>query len=424
MQQVHTLDEVNRILTKTFPPPTSMREDYSLDRMYRLMELLDNPQNRLSIIHIAGTSGKTSTSYYVAALLKAGGQKVGLTVSPHIETVNERVQIDALPLSEAQFCTYFSEYRAIKGLVELRPSYFEAIIGFAFWVFAREQVDYAVIEVGLGGLGDATNVINRPDKVCVITDIGLDHMQVLGETITKITRQKAGIIQQRNSVLTLQQDHQIMDVIEEVSQTQHAPLTVVKPKQLGFLADLPPFARRDWQLAEATYRLLSNRDDVPQLSHEELVKTSHTVVPARMEVITVQGKTIVLDGSHNQQKLQALGEGLQERFPGQPVAVLLSFVQSRAEQLEEVAATIAPMVQAAIVTSYSSHQDFYHMSIDPYQVQTALRAAGVQDSTVVDDPKAAFRTLLKRPEPILLVTGSFYLQSHIRPIIKELLKES
>src|SRR5690606_38872097 len=120
-------------------------------------------------------------------LLAAAGQKVGMTVSPHVYEVNERVQINTKPLAETQFCRELSRFLNIIQSSGVRPTYFELLVAFAYWEFAEQGVDYAVIEVGLGGLLDGTNVVARDDKVCIITDIGFDHTSVLGKTLSAIT---------------------------------------------------------------------------------------------------------------------------------------------------------------------------------------------------------------------------------------------
>lgn len=128
---------------------TGAKQYYDLSRIFPLMNFLDNPQNKLKIIHIAGTSGKTSTSYYVASLLHNAGYNVGLTVSPHVDTINERTQINMIPLPEKEYCSYLNEFLDIVDESDIKVSYFEVLVAFAYWVFAKQKVDYAVIEVGL-----------------------------------------------------------------------------------------------------------------------------------------------------------------------------------------------------------------------------------------------------------------------------------
>lgn len=131
--------------------PTGKPAPYTLNRMFRLMKLLGDPQENYHVIHVAGTSGKTSTSYYLAALLAKSDKKVGLTVSPHVDEVNERLQINLKPLSEKDYTKALSEFLEIIHKARINPTYFELLIAFAFWEFARQKVDYAVVEVGLGG---------------------------------------------------------------------------------------------------------------------------------------------------------------------------------------------------------------------------------------------------------------------------------
>ncbi|MEO8785251.1 MAG: Mur ligase family protein, partial [Candidatus Saccharimonadales bacterium] len=347
MLQVKSLADVNKLLLTVFPPPYALKEAYNLDRMTILMRALDNPQNQLKVIHVAGTSGKTSTSYYAAAYLRAAGQKVGLTVSPHIEAINERVQINLQPLAETVFCRYFEEFINLKGVIESRPTYFEFMIAFAYWVFARkEKVDYAVVEVGLGGLGDSTNIIDRADKVCVLTDIGMDHMHILGDTIQKIAAQKAGIIKDHNQAFTINQDESVLAVFRRAVRRRQATLSVVEDLPNG--TDLAPFAWRDWQLAAATGQYVVQRDGLPSLTATQLSAASHTIVPARMEIFKIGDKTVILDGSHNQQKLAALAAGLKQRFGGQDIALLIGFVNSRADRVDDAVKEILPLAKQVV----------------------------------------------------------------------------
>lgn len=423
MSKVHNFQAVNRYLAN-IPPSIALKEAYSLDRIERLMAVLGSPEKQLKIIHVAGTSGKTSTCYYVAALLHQAGQKVGLTVSPHVEEINERVQINLQPLAEAKFCDYFNEFLGLPGVTQIGATYFETMIGFAYWVFAyKEKVDYAVIEVGVGGLGDSTNVASRADKLCLITDIGYDHMHILGNTIEKITAQKAGIIKPHNRVFVLQQAQEVLAVVNEVASQQGAELTVVSdtPLQPG----LPPFAQRDFNIATAAYEYLAQRDNLPRLTAKQL-QASQVVVPARMEIFKIGGKTIILDGSHNQQKLAALAAGLQQRFPDQAVAAMMAFVAARSDRLDTAVKQIVPLTKRLIATGIdmrTAKQDVAHLGLDPELVGQSARAAGAKEVTIIADPLQALKALLASPEPVLLVTGSFYLMNHIRPLVRKQAKE-
>jgi dihydrofolate synthase/folylpolyglutamate synthase len=214
------------------------RSAYTTEHMERFMEFVHDPQNKSQVIHIAGTSGKTSTAYFVASLLKQAGKKVGLMTSPHIEGLNERVQIDLVPIPEEEFCIELTHYLELVGQSGIVLTYTEIMYGFAFWEFARHSVDYIVVEVGMGGLLDATNVIDRNDKISVITDIGLDHTNVLGDTIQQIAAHKAGIIRLGNTIFMHRQPEEVLDVIRLTAKQRQADLHIVE--QEGETPDFLP----------------------------------------------------------------------------------------------------------------------------------------------------------------------------------------
>lgn len=161
-----------------------------LDNTLRLMEHVGNPHEKLRAIHVAGTNGKGSTSHLIAAALQASGLKVGLFTSPHLVSLTERIRINGVPIPEETVAAFVESNRAFMD--ELQPSFFETMTALGFWYFAQQQVDIAVVEVGLGGRLDSTNVLHP--ILSVITNIGLDHTEFLGNTLQKIAREKAGIM--------------------------------------------------------------------------------------------------------------------------------------------------------------------------------------------------------------------------------------
>ena len=161
-----------------------------LDNTYRLMAHLGNPHERLRAVHVAGTNGKGSTSHLLAAALQAQGYKVGLFTSPHLVDFRERIRISGETIPEETVVQFVADHRAF--LDELRPSFFETTMALAFWYFAQQQVDIAVVEVGLGGRLDSTNILTP--LLSVITNIGIDHTEFLGDTLTQIAGEKAGIM--------------------------------------------------------------------------------------------------------------------------------------------------------------------------------------------------------------------------------------
>ena len=161
-----------------------------LDNTYRLMAHLGNPHERLRAVHVAGTNGKGSTSHLLATALQAQGYKVGLFTSPHLVDFRERIRISGEMIPEETVVQFVASHRAF--LDELRPSFFETTMALAFWYFAQQQVDIAVVEVGLGGRLDSTNILTP--LLSVITNIGIDHTEFLGDTLTQIAGEKAGIM--------------------------------------------------------------------------------------------------------------------------------------------------------------------------------------------------------------------------------------
>lgn len=386
------------------------------------MKFLGDPQDTLKVIHIAGTSGKTSTAYYAAALLGQAGAKVGLTVSPHVDEINERVQINMVPLPEAEFCALLGDFLDRVERSGIDPSYFELMVAFAYDTFVKQGVDYAVVEVGLGGLLDGTNVVTRADKVSVITDIGLDHVEILGETLGEIAAQKAGIIQPHNQVFMYRQAEEVMRPVEARAAEQHATLQVVAPDTVSALGLvlLPPFQRRNFGLAERAAEYALGRDKHPPLTQQQLQTAAQTYIPARMEVVMVAGKTVIIDGSHNSQKITQLLAGIRERFPGRPIAALTAFVNGRDSRWQEALDVLLPEVSVLIATSFATAQDVPKVSVDPARIADYCVTAGLRDCTVYPDAPAAFRQLLGLPADVLLVVGSFYLLNHIRPLVAAL----
>lgn len=419
MTKIRNLHEAN-ILLKTYIPAVKeiTGKDITLLRMVPLMKLLGNPEAKLKIIHIAGTSGKTSTAYYIAALLQAAGKNVGLTVSPHVESVAERIQINLLPLVETEFCAQLTQFLDIIKNADPRPTYYELIIAFAYWYFAKTGVDYAVIETGLGGLHDATNVAERSDKVCIITDIGLDHTKILGNTLTKIAAQKAGIIHAHNHVFCYKQGAAVMKVFRETCAERHAVLhEISSPFNRDMPVSLPLFQHRNWNLAKAVSDYMAKRDDLPILNMHSLLESMAIRIPARMEVIKYQDKTIIMDGAHNPQKLQALLTSTEHNYPDQAMAILAGFVQSRPQRLHANIRQLLPAANHLIVTSFVPNQEMYTKSADPLKITQYCHELGFNDCTIEPNHETAITKLLQRPEPILLITGSFYLLQHVRPLI-------
>lgn len=188
-----------------------------LDNTLRLMEHLGNPHTALRTIHIAGTNGKGSTSHLIAASLQAQGYRVGLFTSPHLVDFRERIRINGQMIPETEVVRWVEDNRAF--LDDLHPSFFETTMALAFWYFAQQKVDYAVIEVGLGGRLDSTNIIQP--IISVITNIGIDHTEFLGTTLAQIAAEKAGIIKPHTPCIIGETDEQTYPVFEQYARDNH-----------------------------------------------------------------------------------------------------------------------------------------------------------------------------------------------------------
>lgn len=181
---------------------------------------LGNPERNLKCVHVAGTNGKGSTSHALCSVLMEAGYKVGLYTSPHLKSFTERIKINGLDIPEKDVVEFVADTKNF--LEELKPSFFEMTVGMAFWYFAKEKVDIAVIEVGMGGRLDSTNVIIP--EVSVITNIGFDHMQFLGNTLPLIAGEKAGIIKPNVPVVISQKQHETFSVFRKKAEETHAPI--------------------------------------------------------------------------------------------------------------------------------------------------------------------------------------------------------
>ncbi len=192
----------------------------SLENTLKLSEALGNPHKQFKSIHIAGTNGKGSTSHMMASICQAAGYKTGLYTSPHLVDFRERIRIDAEMIPQENVVTFVEKNK--KMIEEIQPSFFEMCVVMAFDYFAKEKVDIAVIEVGMGGRLDSTNIINP--LISIITNISYDHMQFLGNTLPKIAREKAGIIKEHTPIIISQKQVECADVFVEIADEKNAEL--------------------------------------------------------------------------------------------------------------------------------------------------------------------------------------------------------
>jgi dihydrofolate synthase/folylpolyglutamate synthase len=227
-----------------------------LNNTHAICAHLGNPEHSLKCVHVAGTNGKGSTSHSICSVLMEAGYKVGLYTSPHLKTFTERIKINGADIPEKEVVDFVEDNKAF--LEELKPSFFEMTVGMAFWFFAKEKVDIAVIEVGMGGRLDSTNVVMP--EVSVITNIGFDHMQFLGNTLPLIAGEKAGIIKHNIPVVISQKQEETFSVFQSKAHEMQAPIyfaeDFIKVKRSGISSS----GRRVFEIIEQDEKSLIEID--------------------------------------------------------------------------------------------------------------------------------------------------------------------
>ena len=322
---------------------------WDIKRIERLCQRLGDPQHAALTVHVAGTKGKGSTSAMIASILKQAGYRTGLYTSPHLLSFTERIRFDSRPIAEADWARlvevlqpHVEAENAIGDLGELTT--FEILTAMAFLHFHNVKADYQVVEVGLGGRLDATNVVGP--QVCVITSISYDHMDVLGDTLALIAGEKAGIIKTGVPVVCAPQFPEAMEVIERVCREKQAPLVKsgrdVTWRRLGFDGTGQDFQVKG-RLGDYDLRIpllgahqLENAASAvaaAEILSEEGAKIKSTDIvaglakvdwPGRLQVLR-RAPWLVVDGAHNTYSMQRLGEALREYFVSKKLTLILGF---------------------------------------------------------------------------------------------------
>ena len=386
--------------------------NFRLEKTLELAQRVGNPQQRVKVVHVAGTSGKTSTVYYTAALLAEAGLKVGMTVSPHVTSVAERVQILDSSFDEAAFARYFAEYLPLATANgTLMPSFHDLMMVFALWVFDRENVDYAVLETGMGGMYDSSNICRREDKLCVITDIGLDHVAILGNTLGKIAEQKAGIIAEKNVICMYEQSDEVMASVQAAVEKYHAKLV------LANVSAGPTYFDRNFQLARTVYVQLAQRDGLPKISAEQASAARATSIPGRLEAFELGGVTFILDGAHNEQKLRAMFATLDATYGVKKWPIILALKHDKVT--DGVVELVVAHASAVTTSEYAMSQDMPFSPTPAHELAELFAGKIAQVQIEPDLPAALLQTIDGGDETHVLVTGSFYAVSEARKWLLE-----
>jgi dihydrofolate synthase/folylpolyglutamate synthase len=413
--KISSIEEAVSLLNEYVPKVSAYSGDgMTLDRMWPLLELVGNPHQKLKAIHIAGTSGKTSTSYYIAAMLKQSGNTVGLTISPHVDSITERLQINGQPVSDKLFCSELGMFMDLIGNDNQMPSYFELLIVFVFWFFERAKVDYVVVETGMGGLLDGTNVLQHDDKVCVITDIGFDHMHILGNNLPEIAAQKAGIIQYKNAVFMYNQSSDVMNSVDERVKVKSARLNTFTYDDLfknSVNLNLPEFQKRNWLLSNQVVQALAVRDGFDAV----LPLPESIIVPGRMEKATLEdGSLLIMDGAHNGQKMETFVASFKAQHPEQKAVVMIALKMGK--EFQEVIDALNSITAELIITTFSTSQDLPAVSQDPKIIENYCLQRKIK-ATVIENSEEATNYLLSQKCSIKVITGSFYLLGQVRHLL-------
>ncbi len=289
-----------------------------LDRMRRFVDALGNPQDAVPCIHIAGTNGKGSVAAMLEAILRAAGWRTGLYTSPHLVRLGERIQVNRTPVEENEIAAYVQELAPFAARLESEfgeeehPSYFEFMTAMAFQHFARSRCDIVCLEVGLGGRLDATNVVLP--EACVITSIGLDHIDLLGATRSEIAAEKAGIIKPGRPVVIGRLPADAEAVIREIAESREAPVCSVREKFGDDLAGYPEtnlagdYQRWNAATALLVAEILPTRWKLaPEPSANALLRVDW---PGRWQQFEVGGRHVILDTSHNSEGAEVLDMNL------------------------------------------------------------------------------------------------------------------
>lgn len=410
------------------------KADFNLDRMYALMAELGNPQNAYPLIHVAGTKGKGSVSALCAAALRAAGYKTGLYTSPHLQDFCERIQVNGQPISHADLAALVDEIKPAVARVP-KLTTFELTTALGFLYFARQGASAAVIEVGLGGRLDATNIVTP--RVSVITSLSYDHTAVLGDTLTLIAGEKAGIIKPSIPVVSAPQKDEALTVLERVCDERGCNFTLIG-------RDIP-FNLLNHSLDGQTFTLKyegvrrKDEEDAEQVELQipllgayqvENAATAYAALkasgldvaegairqgfldvewPGRFEIGRKENPTIIFDSAHNQDSFEKLTATLETYFPGRKVTLI--FGVSEDKHLIAMLSAIHPLL-ARVIATRADHP----RALEPEKIVETAKTLGVAAEAAAPVEMALKRALdlSQKDGSIVISAGSIFVTAEVK----------
>ena len=419
-----------RLWSLAHASPFGERPD--LGRMRRLLARLGDPHIGLPVLHVGGTAGKGSTATIAAALLSAAGHRTGLHTKPHLRRVNERIVVNSTPIGDADLLALIDESTPAARAVQ--PTWYEFTVALAFLHFRRIAVDIAVIEVGLGGTYDGTNVVQP--LVAVLTNVGLDHTEILGDTVEEIARDKVAIIKPGCIAITGVTQPSVYAIVEERARAVGAPLWRLgneirvdarEPEKIARPSSRFSVRVNDRQHPDLRLGLLGMHQvmnaalavaAIDALGPDRLPVSDQIIaaalpkvrIPGRLEVVA-ERPTVVLDGAHNPDKMDALLAALPEYVHYERLIVVAAF--TRRHDVTAMLARLAPVADHIVLTSFAMHGDFGPgQAVAPEGLAATLATFDPRGtSEVVPDPVAAITAarMWAHADDCICVTGSLYL---------------
>ena len=424
-----------------------------LERVNELLKRLGNPHHGMKYIHVAGTNGKGSTCKFIEAGLAGCGYKVGLYISPYIEKFNERIQCGGRDITDEELELYGGQ--ALAKAAEMvddgldSPTEFEVVMATAFLFFQSQNPDYVVLEVGMGGIGDATNVIEKP-LASVITSIGFDHMHVLGDTLAEIAWNKAGIIKRECPVISNVKDHEAAAVIAKKAYEMGSRLYDVSKIRCStdwISPEGQQVSMELWQTdysevvtkmigrhqaenlktALATIEVLRQNRDIKIERSQLYAGIKEAVQPGRFEVMARPESEwkayVVLDGAHNDPGAEALAQTMADVFPDQKTLIVAGMVEKK--ETEKVLTHFAKVSKDFIATqpdyegramAAETFAQFIREARDPEGMPLRiLETCGSPEEAVA----AAHKYAEEGDYDAILFTGSLYLVGAVRSILRQ-----